>query len=111
MLRTGTNLFANSGLNIQTLMNFICIYLQRVLDEELNDLSDFIFDNGTLSNRTCFVQNYLGEGGVWFSYQGVGGGTGCGWGDRGWVLSHSFFVLFFVRAFVFWSLMSCLFFK
>lgn len=76
MLRTGTNLFANSGLNIQTLMNFICIYLQRVLDEELNDLSDFIFDNGTLSNRTCFVQNCLGEGGVWFSYQGVGGGTG-----------------------------------
>ena len=79
MLRTGTNLFANSGLNIQTLMNFICIYLQRVLDEELNDLSDFIFDNGTLSNRTCFVQNCLGEGGVWFSYQGVGGGTGGGY--------------------------------
>ena len=103
MLRTGTNLFANSGLNIQTLMNFICIYLQRVLDEELNDLSDFIFDNGTLSNRTCFVQNCLGEGGVWFSYQGVGGGTGGGY--------YLIVFLYFVCAFVFWSLMSCLFFK
>ena len=35
-------------------------------------------------------------------YQGVGGG------DRGWVLSHSFFLF---CAFVFWSLMSCVFFK
>ena len=50
-------------INIQTLMNFICIYLQPVLDEELNDLGDFIFDNRTLSNQTCFVQNYLGGGG------------------------------------------------
>ena len=25
-------------------MNLICIYLQPVLDEELNDLGDFIFD-------------------------------------------------------------------
>ena len=41
-----------------------------------------------------------GGGGGWFI-------SGCGWGDRGWVLSHSFFIC----AFVFWSLMSCLFFK
>ena len=89
-------------INIQTLMNFICIYLQPVLDEELNDLGDFIFDNRTLSNQTCFVQNYLGGGGWgWFSYQGVGGG------DRGWVLCDSFFICVFAS----WSLMSYLFLK
>ena len=39
------------------------------------------------------------------SYQGLGG-------DRGWVLSLSlFFVFVFICAFVFWSLMSSLFFK
>ena len=45
----------------------------------------------------------------------MGGGcfiSGFGWGDRGWVLSLSlFFVFVFICAFVFWSLMSCLFFK
>ena len=39
------------------------------------------------------------------SYQGLGG-------DRGWVLSLSlFFVFVYICAFVFWSLMSSLFFK
>ena len=44
-------------INIQTLMNLICIYLQPVLDEEWNDLGDFI-------DQSCFVQNYL-RGGGW----------------------------------------------
>ena len=47
-----------------------------------------------------------GGGGVVDSHQGVGAG-------QGWVLSHSlfFFFLIFICAFVFWSLMPCLFFK
>ena len=39
--------------------------------------------------------------GVVDSYQGVGGGTGGGY----------YLIVFFICAFVFWSLMSCLFFK
>ena len=41
--------------------------------------------------------------GVVDSHQGVG------WGDTGLVLSHSSF--FLICAFVFWYIMSCLFFK
>ena len=45
----------------------------------------------------------------------VGGGlfiSRCGWVNRGEVLSHSLFLFkIFICAFVFWSVMSCLFFK
>ena len=40
-------------------------------------------------------------GGVVDSYQGVGGGTEGGY----------YLIVFFICAFVFWSLMPCLFFK
>ena len=53
---------------------------------------------------------------LWMMGDWIGGGgwfmSGCGWGDRGWVLSDSFFIfIFFFGTFVFWSLKSCLSFK